>query len=345
MADQILVFISHTAAMKNQPPGTSFVDGVEHAINAIDQAKAFHMAYFPAADVPPADYSIQQLRKAHLFVAVIGFDYGSRVRDDPTRSYTELEFDAATELHLTRLVFLLRPEAAYLQGLSPAQAMPQQQRFRVKLEKSGATVAYFDSVGDLQYRVQGAVNQWISGRREVPSYGRPLTSPSPPLARSGSGVAAPLGCLVLVLTVVLAAALVIWTAVGGSFPPWTAQAECQNASIDVVGTEPPGFGQKGAVLDIELKNSGDGVITVPASRDAIARGADGRQYATGTPGGDSSWFFDVAVQPRSSTRVGVAIEGSGSDSVTLTVPGVGGGGLPLTKCTLTSSPVDVTFTE
>ena len=79
---------------------------VERAISAAGHV-IVDMADFPAADQTPAQLCVERVRGCEVYVGILGTRYGSPVRDSPEVSYTELEFDTATEAGLDRLVFLL----------------------------------------------------------------------------------------------------------------------------------------------------------------------------------------------------------------------------------------------
>jgi hypothetical protein len=338
VVEQTLVFISHTREMSEQPEGESYVEGAEDAINSIDGAKARHMDFFPAADMSPADYSIKQLEGTDLFVAIVGFRSGSSVPGED-RSYTELEFDAATELGKDRLLFLLHPSVA-----GTSEPDPHQLQFRRKLESSGATVAYFNDVGDLKYKVSQAVGQWQRERARTRSGGNQPALP-PIQGKTVARTVSFAGVTLLALLILVA--LAIWTAVAGSFPPWTGQGECSNVTARATDTSPATFGPftSGATIDIVIDNRSQNAVSVPAARVVTARGASGDQYAPDSSLADQSWFFGVEVQPESnaSVQLGLAASSGGTDTVTVVIPGVRGASWILSRCEITVDPVAVTF--
>ena len=104
------MFVSHTSELRNFPKGASYVAAVERAISAAGHV-IVDMADFAAAGQAPARVCAERVRGCDVYVGVLGTRYGSPVRDQPEMSYTELEFDTATEAGLDRLVFLLDTEA------------------------------------------------------------------------------------------------------------------------------------------------------------------------------------------------------------------------------------------
>jgi hypothetical protein len=93
------VCISHTSELRDYPDGTSYVAAVERAVSACGHV-IVDMADFPAADQVPAELCAERVRECDVYVGVLGTRYGSPVRDRPEVSYTELEFDTATEAEL-----------------------------------------------------------------------------------------------------------------------------------------------------------------------------------------------------------------------------------------------------
>ena len=86
-------------------------------------------------------------------MGIVGFRYGSPVRDDPGRSYTELEFEAAAELGVPRLVFMLDEDAVLPLPrvfLADPEHEGQQAAFRARVMAAGTTVQLVSSPGQLE---------------------------------------------------------------------------------------------------------------------------------------------------------------------------------------------------
>jgi Domain of unknown function (DUF4062) len=148
----LLVFVSHTSELARYPAGRSFVAAAEHAVSR-SGGVVLDMAYFTAREDKPASYCREQVGRADVYAGIIGFRYGSPVRDEPACSYTELEFAAAGELGLPRLVFVLDENAVLPLPqvfLSDPVHGERQRAFRQRVQDTGIMVQWVDSPDRLE---------------------------------------------------------------------------------------------------------------------------------------------------------------------------------------------------
>ena len=151
--------------------GMSYVAAVEQAISAAGHVIA-DMAGFPAADQPAAHVCAERVRECDVYVGVLGTRYGSLVRDRHEMSYTELEFDTATQAGLDRLVFLLDTAAADV-GIPPSALIDRefgtrQDAFRSRVQDSGLVTGSFASPAELGQLVERSLRDLARTRRREP---------------------------------------------------------------------------------------------------------------------------------------------------------------------------------
>jgi len=164
------VFISHTSELRDYPKGQSYVAAVERAISAAGHV-IVDMADFPAAAQPASQVCIERVLGCDVYVGVLGTRYGSLVRDRPEISYTELEFDTATEAGLDRLVFVLDTGAENvgipLQELIDRQFGDRQDAFRRKVQEGGLVTGPFASPTALGQLVERSLRELAEKRRSA----------------------------------------------------------------------------------------------------------------------------------------------------------------------------------
>ena len=151
------VFVSHTSELADFPAGRSFVQAVLDAVARVGMAPV-DMRYFAAREGQPAPYCRRRVRGCDIYVALVGFRYGSLVPGEAI-AYTEVEFLEATVAGLPRLVFLLDESPVLPTELvDPARATVD--AFRQRLLDADLIVARFTTADALELRVSRPSPNW-----------------------------------------------------------------------------------------------------------------------------------------------------------------------------------------
>jgi tetratricopeptide (TPR) repeat protein len=154
-----LVFLSHTSDLGSDAEPSSFVAAAVRAVIRARHAVA-DMAYFAARDTSPADLCVATVTESDVYVGIIGFRYGSPVHDRPDVSYTELEFEVASEQSRPRLIFIVREDSPYMPRANERpEFKARQDAFRARLLDAGLTTAFVASPADLEINLYQALVQ------------------------------------------------------------------------------------------------------------------------------------------------------------------------------------------
>jgi hypothetical protein len=181
------VFISHTSDLAERAKDRSFVRAAEATLIRAGHAVT-DMQYFAARDTEPAQYCVDLVGDADVYLGIIGMRYGSPVRDRPDLSYTELEFETATTLGIPRLVFLLRDGAMVPVPSQPPERRLRQDAFRRRLqEQAGVTVGWITSPADLERELVRALADLERNAQDIPQPPEPRAGIPPDPAAHFTG--------------------------------------------------------------------------------------------------------------------------------------------------------------
>ncbi|WP_261567711.1 NB-ARC domain-containing protein [Frankia gtarii] len=171
------VFLSHTGELSQIPAERSWVRAAADAVGRMEFV-AVDMASFAVADTPPAEVCERKVAECDVYVGIIGFRYGSPVRDRPEVSYTELEFDTATRLGKPRLMFLLDPDR--VQGGRDLFVDPsygdRQEAFRGRILDSGVTAGKVANPADLETQLLHALADLVPPRAAQSDSAEPVVA-------------------------------------------------------------------------------------------------------------------------------------------------------------------------
>ncbi|WP_249027234.1 FxSxx-COOH system tetratricopeptide repeat protein, partial [Amycolatopsis lexingtonensis] len=166
------VFLSHTKELDEWPKERSFVTAAKAAVAKAGDA-VVDMEDFTARDAAPEQLDREMLAEADIYVLIAGFRYGMPVRDRPEVSYTEQEFQTATDTGMQRLVFVLSEDTEGPPALTrDLDYGREQEAFRQRLHDSGLTVTAVSSPAQLEIKLFQALTQLARPQQESMPAGR-----------------------------------------------------------------------------------------------------------------------------------------------------------------------------
>jgi hypothetical protein len=148
------VFLSHTGELSQYPTDGSFVAAARRAVERAGHVPV-EMDTWTAGALPPVANDIEQLTSCQVYVGILGFRYGTPVREDPSLSYTQHEFDTAAQLGLPTLIFLLAedlevPVPRAVTHEPNHEFSDRQEQLRKCVTESGVTCGLVRSPGNLE---------------------------------------------------------------------------------------------------------------------------------------------------------------------------------------------------
>jgi hypothetical protein len=155
------VFLSHTGELAQYPGDQSFVATAKKAIERAGHVSV-EMDTWTASPSTPKETCEQRVRDCDVYAGIFGFRWGSPVRNDPDRSYAELEFDTAQAADLPRLAFVLPEDLELAVPRSfwiDEQYGDRQIAFRNRIDKSGLTRATVRSPQQLEVLLYQALTE------------------------------------------------------------------------------------------------------------------------------------------------------------------------------------------
>ena len=313
------VFVSHTYDMAAFPVGRSFVQAVLDGVARAGLA-AVDMRYFAARDGKPIDYCRQRVRECEVYIAVIGFRYGSLVPGTEL-SYTEAEFQEAGAAGIPRLVFLLDEGTSMPDGAADPDPNAVK-RFRQRLSGSGLIIATFAAPADLELEVFHALKE-LAGARSSAAPGPGIRHSLPPDTAAFTGRDAELEQITSAVTASTRGAAVAVCVIGGM--PGAGKTALAVHAAHLLGEQ---FPDRQLFIDLHAHTPGREPV---APRDALAglltaTGADPRFVPGDLDGLAGMWRDRMAGQrallvlddAASSAQVAPLLPGGGSCLVLVT---------------------------